>query len=1231
MNADARSLDHTTTDRNTPNMLRSITLILSAVIFTAFQVHGQQFSITAGSVTSCVGVLEDSGGPAASYGNNENFTVVICPDVPGDAISLFWAVFNLSGQGPNPPDRIRIWDGNSTGATFLGEYTGTALQGLTVSATTFNPTGCLTVQFISNGAGVGDFAASILCFTPCDRPTAVASMSEPGPALVCIGEVIDFDGTASYAATGFNIIEYEWVFADGTTATGPNASHSYDEPGEYVVQLNLLDDNDCVNSNVVDLQILVSTTPTFVGTMESVETCLGAVIDLSAVVTPVTWTGIPEANFGDGVYLPDDVGTPFSSELNFTQFDPGQTLTSTADLLSVCVSMEHSFMGDLVLSVTCPSGQVVIFHQQGGGGTYIGDANDGDSNANPVPGTCWDYCWSPTASNGTWVQAVAAGQTMPSSQGTSLIPGTYSSVQPFSNLIGCPLNGTWTFTSLDLWGADNGFLCNWSINFNPDIIPDVTQFTPIMGTNSPDSAYWDGPFITLDPTNTLVATANPDVPGTFDYTFYVTDNFGCVYDTTVSVTIAPQMEVDAGADIVLCNDPLPMDGQITANGPPANCVWNLQLNESFGDSWNGGANLQVIIDGTSTSYAITAGGVFVLNVPLNVTTGSSIVLQYTAGSIWNGENSFTLFDDQGNQVYASPNGPPTGISWSGVATCDGGSSPSVFEWSPVDGLDDPNDPNTLVYVTQATWFYLTVYPDGSPECAVMDSVLVSPDPSIDAGENNALTVCENEPAFLMTDSLSGSPDAGGVWTNSAGGVVPAIFDPLSLAADLYTYTVTSAAGCVATANLEITVIPASDPTCCGIPDAGEPNYSCDLTIALNGTPGNTGVGNWTGPAGAVFDDAFSPQTNVTVQPGMGGSHWFYWEENDGAFCNLIDSVEMTFTDEIVIDFTTTDAICFTYCDGTVQASVSGGNAAAGFTYDWSTGTSGIGIVDQQDLCAGEYDLTVTDDNGCTSNNTFTILEPVLLEIDSLATQPVTCSGDCDGQVEVYDPEAVEYSFNDGASWGPDNILPNSCEGVYNIRIRDAAGCIGTGTTAVVGPPPVIADFDWGPIPANVNNPTIYFYNTSQHSDHYWWDIAGEQITTQEDPVHVFSNKEPGEYEVCMVAFNYNECSDTICYTVIIDDVLFTYVPNSFTPDGDGLNEGFMMSTNIDVITDFEMKIFDRWGQLIYETKDPYKPWLGSYQNSGEVLKSEVYAYRITYEIKGTDTRRELLGHVTLLK
>ena len=1209
-----------------------VSVIVILAMFVVPRASAQEFNISGGSAVSCSGVIQDSGGPSGDYTDNENFTFTICPDVPGNVIYLTWFVFNLSTAGNND-DNLTIYDGDNTSALTLGTYTGTQLQNLIVSGTVFNTSGCLTLVFQSNNTGVGNFSAGFQCTIPCQNPSAVATMTETVPGLICQGEVISFDGSGSSSPAG-TIVQYLWDFDDGSmdSTSGSAVSHAFMDAGEHVVQLFVTDDNDCGNLNLVDLQLLVSTTPSFLGTIESVETCLGATVDLSAVVSPVTWTGIPDANFGDGVFLPDDVGLPFTSSLLFTQFNPGQTV-GAGDILSICVDMEHTYMGDLVLQVICPNGQTMIFHQQGGGYTYIGGANDTDSDLNPIPGECWHYCWSPDATNGTWVDnsVFGTGNTtlagIPASE--ALNAGTYEPVQPFSNLNGCPLNGEWTYQSTDLWGADNGFICSWEINFDPSIIPDVTQFTPVPGVNTPDSANWAGPFITLDPQDPLHATATPTGAGTFDYQFFVTDNFGCTYDTTVSITIAPQTEIDAGPGIILCNTPEPMAGAVTANGPPAGCVWTLELNEAFGDGWNGGASLAVTIDGVTTNYVVPAGPTQQIEL-LNVNTGDAISLFYTAGSIWNNENSFILYDDLGATVYSSPFGPGTGTLWQGVISCGGGVAPIAWEWTPATGLVDATDPQTDVFVTQPTWYYLSAYPVGSPECAVFDSVLVSPDPSIDAGTNEVLTICASDPLFQMTDSLGGTPDAGGVWTTSGGAVVPNAFDPNVGVTDIYTYTVTSLAGCQATSELDITVIPADDPTCCGVADAGLPAYSCNLTIALSATPGNTGVGQWSGPTGATFGNASATQTTATVLLGMGGSHWFYWIEDDGAFCYLIDSVQMTFTDTIVITFTPTDAVCFTYCDGTAQSTIAGGNAAVDFTYDWSGAVVGAGDH-VSGLCAGTYGLTVTDDNGCIGSNEVVIAEPMLLEIDSLATQPVTCSGDCDGQVEVYDPEALQYSFDDGATWSTSSVLPDACEAIYPIRIQNLAGCYGTGAIAVTGPPPVIAQFEWSPIPANVNDPTVHFHNLTTGAERYYWTIADLTTTTETNPSFPFSEKEPGTYNVCLVAYNYNECTDTICYDVIIDDVLFTYIPNSFTPDGDGLNDSFWMSSNIPVMSKFEFMVFDRWGQLVYETDNPYEPWLGSYQNSGDILSSGVYAYRVLYEVQQTEVRKELMGHVTLLK
>lgn len=391
-----------------------IPVLLAGVISgSASTALGQGHAINNGSISTCSGALLDSGGEGASgYSNNEDFTHTICPDTPGGAISLNFITFNLSAAGVAPVDFMAIYDGNGTGAPLLGTWTGNSLQGQVVSASAGNPTGCLTIVFHSNNTGTGVFAASISCYQPCARPTAVADLGGTGTVKICPGESVTFNSSGSYAATGFNIANRRWDFGDGTVLNnaGTVVNHTYTDPGGYVAQLYLEDNNGCASTNLVDLLVLVGTEPHF-GSITGASGCSGEELCLTGAVDATTWTELPEANLGDGVFLPDNVGSCFTTTLTFDQFGLGQTLTDVNDLLGICVNMEHSFMGDLVIQVISPTGQSVILHQQGGGGTYVGGANDNDNSNNPVIGECWAYCWSPTATWGTWAQSAAGGAT----------------------------------------------------------------------------------------------------------------------------------------------------------------------------------------------------------------------------------------------------------------------------------------------------------------------------------------------------------------------------------------------------------------------------------------------------------------------------------------------------------------------------------------------------------------------------------------------------------------------------------------------------------------------------------------------------------------------------------------------------------------------------------------------------------------------------------------------------
>ncbi len=185
-------------------------------------------------------------------------------------------------------------------------------------------------------------------------------------------------------------------------------------------------------------------------------------------------TGFGQNTFGSEALfqIPDNQTQCFSQGVNVTGYPEEAILEGGVSLDAIAVNMEHSFMGDLTITMICPNGSSIRLHQQGGGGTFLGVPLDNDATPD-VPGVGYDYTWSSAASNGTW--ANNAGGTLPS--------GSYESAQPWTLLEGCPLNGGWTLEVCDSWGSDNGFIFSWGVQFSEAaaVTPNVMELDPNDG------------------------------------------------------------------------------------------------------------------------------------------------------------------------------------------------------------------------------------------------------------------------------------------------------------------------------------------------------------------------------------------------------------------------------------------------------------------------------------------------------------------------------------------------------------------------------------------------------------------------------------------------------------------------------------------------------------------------------------------------------------------------------
>ena len=502
-----------------------------------------------GNCTTCSSTLYDSGGAGGVYGNSENRTYTICPGTPGADIQAMFTSFDLE----NTFDYLYIYDGNSVGAPLIGTYSGATSPG-TITASASNPTGCLTFRFTSDGSVTyTGFAAIISCINPCQTITPNIVSTNPAPdgdgtIRVCPNENINFVGNATFSTSGAGAT-YQWIMGDGTTVNGTNINDSYPTSGGYVAYLLVTDPMGC--TGVSSEQIVeVSTVPVINTSSAPSSLCAYETSALSANVTMTPFNVNCTPPVSGTTFLPDGSGVSYSSDIFTDCYPPGATITSAADIINVCLDLEHSYLGDLNIVFSCPNGQsMVLKAYPGGGGTYLGNPIDDLVSG---PGTPRTYCFTPGA--GTLLVS-GTTSTAGSPAGASINAGNYMPVQSFNNLIGCPLNGTWSITVTDNLFADDGYIFEWGFDLAASL-SSVSSFTPTIVSQG----WVANPDIT--PTGPTTANATPISTGTPCYTYQVTDNFGCTYTANECLTVGCTL---LGAELIEFDANATDDGRVLIN------------------------------------------------------------------------------------------------------------------------------------------------------------------------------------------------------------------------------------------------------------------------------------------------------------------------------------------------------------------------------------------------------------------------------------------------------------------------------------------------------------------------------------------------------------------------------------------------------------------------------------------------------------------------------------------
>jgi subtilisin-like proprotein convertase family protein len=536
-------------------------LILSAII--SFSAQAQTVLISDGGSqdVSCTGTsftFTDSDAGGTGYLPDEDFTITFCSD-GGNTVNFYADLAGGSTWDIHESDTLFIYDGQNSSAPLIGAFNSvTDPNGIIISSTLDNTTGCLTLRFVSSTSDEAEgWSGTVECQTVW-QPYSVSIQSMPaaeptdtGFVDVCQSDSVMFYVVGDYAYSGAgnggylqdnSNMFFKWVMGDGTSFEGLGLDtiyYPFDLQAGYLIYLTARDIQGQEEYTVA--RVRVGTTPSFAGTAAVSDTiCLGESTVINGVATPTEGYFLSGGTFGVQLYLPDGNGVSYQTEITIAGYAPGQTIVGPDDLEQLCVNMEHSYLGDLELELTCPNGQSIILKQYpGGGGTFLGSPID-TPGSNGQPGVGADYCFSNSATWGTVLQENTLGNHVISGtpNGNSMTPGTYTPFESFNGLVGCPVNGEWTITITDNLGSDDGFIFNWGLDFSAEIdaLAATPPYTPTIVERN-----W-----VIDPT--IVATIGdsaievlPMEPGNHVYTFRVTDDFGCSYDTSVSVHVVPPL------------------------------------------------------------------------------------------------------------------------------------------------------------------------------------------------------------------------------------------------------------------------------------------------------------------------------------------------------------------------------------------------------------------------------------------------------------------------------------------------------------------------------------------------------------------------------------------------------------------------------------------------------------------------------------------------------------------
>ncbi|MGK0390618.1 MAG: gliding motility-associated-like protein, partial [Maribacter sp.] len=669
---------------------------------------------------------------------------------------------------------------------------------------------------------------------------------------------------------------------------------------------------------------------------------------------------------------------------------------------------------------------------------------------------------------------------------------------------------------------------------------------------------------------------------------------------TYTVTVTDDNDCEATATIILI-EPIAMivvanETQIQSDCENPDGVADVSAsNGAGGYTFTWGTN--PIQTGT-TAIGLTAGNYFVTAIDANGCTASTTVEI----------NSTFTITPVATIIDIDCNGSASGSIE--IVTTGVGNEPFSYDW----GTSTANPFTNLIAGT-----YTVTITDINNCSRIEPYVVTEPEDLVITVIDVASSTCTSANDGAIEISPTGGPLGGSYsyeWSSLAAGQDNTV---TGIPFGVYSVTVTDDNGCQ-----EIETITVNTPSPILITISNTTPANCTACDGIANISVSGGVGNYTyswdnGNNSATPDNLCAGSSILTVF--------------DGNNCSetvevIIDNVTTLVINEMIA----IDTECPTSCDGEAIVLVSGGLEP--YTYLWDT-LAGEQTTDTiTEMCAGTYGVTVFDQNGCEVTGSTTISSPFPLVLD-LSSEDVICYGENNGAIIIEDATGgtAPYSYSiDDEFYIFDTIFPFQTSGDYTIYIEDNNQCRDSVNITVYQPVQLLAFVDPLDTLINLGETVDITVDPNQFSNITITWTPDSSLSCNDCPDPTSSTLETITYTVTV--------QDTVKGCVFEEDVLVRvnkdrniYIPNAFTPNGDGNNDFLSVySDDISVERVKSFRIFDRWGELVFENTDFQTNTLGDGWDGtfkGKKMATGVFVYAV--EVVFIDGYEEIFsGDVTLL-